>query len=447
VNDANYGLFVKRPTLLLALILAVGASQVDAAEVHRIEVQGVINPVSAKFVIDAVDRAERERADALLIELDTPGGLLEATRQIVQRFLAAEVPVIVYVAPDGARAGSAGVFITLAAHIAAMAPGTNIGAAHPVSIGGGGLPGGGAPDTSNSRIMSDKATNDAAALIRSIAQTRGRNVEWAEKAVRESAAITAIDALTNGVIDLMAPSVDSLLKAIDGREVQLKSSTRTLVVDSVTIRTIEMTWRERFFNRISDPNIAYIFMMIGIYGILFEFYNPGAVLPGVLGGLGLLLAFFAFQALPVNAVGVLLIIFGIILLLLEIKVASYGVLTVGGAVSLFLGSLMLFDPAVPAIRVSIGVIIPAVLFTVLFFLFAIALGIRAQARKVSTGQEALVGATAKVISPFTPEGMVLVEGEYWKAVWEGPEDPAVIESGSEVKIRRLEGMTLVVGKN
>ena len=223
--------------------------------------------------------------------------------------------MIVYVSPEGARAGSAGVFITLSAHIAAMAPGTNIGAAHPVSIGGGGLPGS-SPDSSQGHTMSDKITNDAAALVRSISETRGRNVEWAEKAVRQSDAITARDALNRVVIDYITSSLDSLLILTDGHEVKLKMGTRILHTRGASIITTEMSWRERFFYRISDPNIAYIFMMIGIYGILFELYNPGAVLPGVLGGLGLLLSFFAFQSLPVNAVGILLILFGIVLLLL-----------------------------------------------------------------------------------------------------------------------------------
>ncbi|MBM3325673.1 MAG: nodulation protein NfeD [Calditrichaeota bacterium] len=429
--------------LLSAALLALVFSNADCAEIHRVRIDGVINPVSSKFIIDAVDRAETEKAAALLIELDTPGGLLEATRDIVQRFLAADVPVIVYVSPDGARAGSAGVFITLAAHIAAMAPGTNIGAAHPVSIGGKGFPGGGEMDSANARALSDKATNDAAALCRSIAQTRHRNVEWAEKAVRESASITALDALEHKVIDILAPSVDSLLSAANGRKVHLKSGETTLQSQGVALRTFEMTWREKFFDKISDPNLAYIFMMIGIYGIMFELYNPGAVLPGVLGGIGILLALFAFQALPVNATGVLLIIFGIILLLLEIKVTSYGVLTVGGAVSLFLGSFMLFDTDVTVFRVSLGVIIPVVIFTLLFFLFAIGMGLRAQARRVETGREALIGQSGEALSEINPRGMVLVEGEYWNAECAAPEG---IPKGAKVVVREIKGMTLVVDK-
>lgn len=442
----TYSVFHRFQIGLILLILC-GLYPLQAAEVHRIRIDGVINPVSAKFITDAVARAEKASAEALIIEMDTPGGLLEATRDIVQCFLAAKVPVIVYVSPEGARAGSAGVFITLAAHIAAMAPGTNIGAAHPVSIGGGGLPGT-APDSAGGKVMSDKMTNDAAALIRSIAETRGRNVEWAEKAVRSSDAITARDALGQGVIDYIVPSCDSLLSVLDGHKVILKTGERTLSTLQASTVSFEMSWREKMFDKLSDPNLAYIFMMIGIYGILFELYNPGAVLPGVLGGLGLLLAFFAFQTLPVNAVGILLIVFGVILLLLEIKITSYGLLSVAGALSLFLGSLMLFETTIPTVHVSLGVIIPAVLFTVIFILFAVAMGLKAQQRKVETGREGLIGMEGVVLDLFTPltgtlfyTGNTLVNGEYWKAV--GGE---AFAEGSHIIVSSVDGMILQVRK-
>lgn len=425
---------------LLTLFLHVSTQ----AEVQMIRIDGVINGVSQKFITDVVSRAEKAKANALVIQLDTPGGMLESTRMIVQCFLAADVPIVVYVSPDGARAGSAGVFITLAAHIAAMAPSSNIGAAHPVTIGGGALPGSGAPDTSQSRVMTEKITNDAAAMVRSIAETRGRNVEWAEKAVRQSESITAREAQEAGVIDLIAPSVDSLLVLIDGKLVKLKSSEQTLHTAGASIVVTEMTWREKLFDKLSDPNLAYIFMMVGIYGILFEFYNPGAVLPGVLGGLGLLLSFFAFQSLPVSAVGIMLILFGVALLLLEIKVTSYGALTVGGAVSLFLGSVMLFDTDITAFRVSLGVIIPAVLTTVLFILVAVGMGIKAQGRKVETGKEALIGSTGEVVEAFTADGSrykgkVLVKGEYWLARAE-----TAISAGGRIEVKSIDGLMLDV---
>ncbi len=445
---------ISRSAVFALVGLSLTYSQVQAGvEVQRIRIDGVINPVSAKFILDGVDRAEKAKAEALVIELDTPGGLLEATRDIVQKFLAADIPIIVYVSPDGARAGSAGVFITLAAHLAVMAPGTNIGAAHPVSIGGGGFPGQ-QTDSAGGKVMSDKVTNDAAALARSIAETRGRNVEWAEKAVRTSDAITALDAEKQGVIDFIAPNLDSLLAMADGKIIKLKSGERTLRTRNASVTTVEMTWRERFFDRISDPNLAYIFMMIGIYGILFELYNPGAILPGVLGVLGLLLAFFAFQALPVNAIGILLILTGIILLVMEIKVTSYGLLTVAGSGALFVGSLMLFDASVPIIRVSLGVIIPTVLATTLFILFALGMGLRAQKRQVETGWEALIGMAGECLDNFhsdhlsesanTPQttrysGLVLVNGEYWKAI-----SFHELMKGDKVKVTRIDGMTLTV---
>ncbi|MFH0765492.1 MAG: nodulation protein NfeD, partial [Calditrichota bacterium] len=406
---------------------------------HRIRVQGIINPVTAEFMTDAVKRGEKQNAEAVVIELDTPGGLMEATRNIVQVFLASKVPVIVYVSPAGARAGSAGVFITLAAHIAVMAPGSNIGAAHPVTIGGGGMPGS-EQDTSGRSVMTEKMTNDAAALIRSIAEQRHRNLEWAEKAVRESAAITATDALKLGVVDLLADDLDSLLQAVDGRTVKLAGGVeRTLATAQAEVRTFEMTWQKQILDKISDPNIAYVLMMLGIYGLIFELSNPGAVLPGVIGGICLLLAFFAFQTLPLNAAGILLILFGIILLLLEIKVASYGVLTIGGAASLILGSVMLIDSPLPALRVSLGVIIPSVIFLVLFVLFAVGMAVRAQSRKVTTGAEGLVGEYGEALEDLNPQGKVFVAGEYWNA-----ESNRAVGKGGRVRVVQVKGMLLIV---
>jgi len=410
-----------------------------AGVVHKIRIDGVINPVSSKFMIKAVDRAEADEAEALVIELDTPGGLYEATRDIVKRFLAADVPIIVYVSPSGARAGSAGVFITLASHIAVMAPGTNIGAAHPVTIGGGGIPGQGKPDSTASSVMNDKITNDATALIRSIAEQRGRNMEWAEKAVRESDAIIATEALKKGVIDLIAADLDTLLRAIDGRIVKLAKGEKKLETLKARIREFEMNWRERFFNRISDPNIAYIFMMLGIYGLIYELASPGSIFPGVVGVICLLLAFFAFQALPVNLVGVLLIIFGIILLLLEIKVPSFGLLTVGGAAALLLGSLMLIDTDIPVLKISLKVIMPTVVFTVLFAIFAVGMGLKAQSRKVTTGQEGLIDEIGEALTDLDPKGNVLVNGEYWNA-----QASETISKGDSIKVKTVKKMLLFV---
>jgi len=282
-------------------------------------------------------------------------------------------------------------------------------------------------------------TNDAIALIRSIAEERGRNIEWAEKAVRESAAITATDALDLKVIDLIASDIDTLLKEIDGRTVKLSSSEITLETHNAVIVRFEMDWREKLFNRISDPNIAYILMLLGIYGLIYELSNPSAIIPGVVGIICLLLAFFAFQTLPINAVGVLLIVFGIIMLLLEIKVPSYGILTIGGATSLLLGSLMLIDTTIPALKVSIGVIIPSVVATVLFAVFAVGLGLRAQSLKTATGREGLIGKIGETIEDLDPRGKVFVNGEYWIAKTKGK-----IAQGKTIRVINMRGLILIV---
>ncbi len=402
-----------------------------AGEVHLITIEGSINPVTAQFLIDAVDRAERENAEALIIKLDTPGGLMASTRSMVKRMLPAKVPLIVYVAPSGARAGSAGVFITLAGHIAAMAPGTNIGAAHPVNMGGG-----------MDSTMNKKVTNDAVAFIRSIAEQRGKEPDWAEAAVRESVSITDRDALEKGVADVVARDIDELLSQLNGRKIQLPDQEVTLSFETYELIETEMTWREKILNKLSDPNIAYILLMLGFYGLLFELYNPGAVLPGIIGGICLILAFFALQTLPVNYAGLLLILFSIILFVLEIKVTSYGMLTIGGIVSLILGSIMLYKGVtVPAIKVSYNVLIPVVVLTVLFFLVVIGFGIRAQRRSPDYGKEALLGKEALALEMLNPEGLVRVEGEMWMAIADGK-----VKKGEKLVVKRVQGMRLYVGK-
>ncbi len=438
---ASKGIIMLKMTTLAAagLVLFLLSLSASAAQVHKIRVDGAINPVSARYIIRSVERAEKAHAEALIIELDTPGGLLEATRDIVQTFLASEVPVVVYVSPAGARAGSAGVFITLAAHIAVMAPGANIGAAHPVTIGGGGGMPGQPADTSGSGVMSQKMTNDAAAMIRAIAEERGRNIEWAEKAVRESASITAKDAVKLGVIDLIAADVDTLLRSIDGRIVKLKSGETTLSTQQALVQEYPMDWNERLLDQLADPNIAYILMMLGIYGLIFEITHPGAIFPGVVGGICLLLAFLAFQTLPVNTVGAVLVVFGIILLLLELKVPSYGMLTIGGATALALGSFMLIDTPVAALRISASVIITTVVLVTLFTIFAVFMGVRAHFRKATTGQEGLTGEIGEVIEDLTLEGMVFVRGEYWRA-----RSSTNIKTGEKVRVLGMEEMMLRV---
>jgi membrane-bound serine protease (ClpP class) len=406
--------------------------------VYVIKVEGTINPATAEYISSSIKKATEEGAECLVIELDTPGGLLESTRSIVKSILSAEIPVVVFVYPSGARAGSAGVFITLSAHIAVMAPGTNIGAAHPVGIGGMG-------DTS--KVMEQKITNDAAAFVRTIAEKRNRNVKWAERAVRESISSTETEALKDSVIDLIAKDLKDLLDKIDGRKVKINSEEKILRTKDAKVKFVEMNWREKLLALISDPNIAYILLLLGIYGILFELYNPGAIFPGVIGAICLILAFYSLQALPINYAGLALIVLGIILLLLEIKIVSHGLLTIGGAISLLLGSVMLINSPFELMQISLTVIITAVALTVLFFLFAIGMALKAQRRKPTTGKEALVGERGIALTKFKPAsngwatGQVRVHGEIWKAISQDAINP-----NEEIVVRGVEGLTLKVEK-
>ncbi len=424
--------FCLKSLVRLWVLLAFAASA-DANTVYWIEVDGPIHPASARFIERAVARANSDQAEALLIELDTPGGLMDSMRDIVKAFFNSDVPVIVYVAPSGSRAASAGAFITLAADIAAMAPGTNIGAAHPVSIGSG-------EAMDSSGVMSDKVVNDAVAFIRSIAEKRGRNAEWAEAAVKESSSLTDSEALEKNVIDLIAVTRDSLLQMVDGRMVQPLSGKRALATKNAELVRIEKTWRDELLDIISDPNIAYILMLLGIYGLFFELYNPGAIVPGVIGGICLILAFFAFQTLPVNIAGLLLILLAVILFLLEIKVVSYGILSIGGTIALLLGSVMLIESPIPGLRVSWSVILPSVIATLLFFGVAIGLSIKAQRRKPITGIEGMIGETGSVVAEINPIGIVTIRGEIWKARSKSGSIPV----GSRVQVVAVENMMLIV---
>ncbi len=414
------------------LLSLLPSTLVFGATVEWITIDGAIGPVSAEYIHDGIKRAENAEAQCLVIEMDTPGGLMKSMRIICKDILAARVPVVVYVSPSGSRAGSAGVFITLAAHIAAMAPGTNIGAAHPVGLGGQG-------SSDSSQVMEKKVTNDAVAFVRTLAETRGRNADWAEKSVRESASITETEALELNVIDYIAESPDSLLALIDGDTIHLEDKDVVLATKDAEINIVPMNWRLKMLSFLADPNIAYILLLLGIYGIFFELYNPGAVFPGVVGGVCLILAFFSLQLLPVNLAGILLIVLALVFFLLEIKIASYGLLSIGGVISFLLGSLMLFDVSISGVKVSLSVIIPATLFTALFFLFAVGMGIRAQRRKVTTGMEGLIGEIGEVVTPLTPSGTVLLHGELWKAVASSP-----VEKDKEVRVVAVDHLKLTV---
>jgi len=398
-------------------------------EVLVITVNGVINPVAAEYIEKAIKKSSEMKAEALIIELDTPGGLDTSMRSIVKDIVGSPVPVVVFVSPGGARAASAGVFITMAAHIAAMAPGTNIGAAHPVAVGG-----------KMDKVMSEKATNDAAAYIRSISEQRGRNVEWAEEAVRKSVSITETEALKKNVIDLIARDINSLLAAIDGKVIKTYPGQKTLKTANAGTVRFETGLRHKVLNFISDPNVAYILMLLGFYGLFFELTSPGAVLPGVIGSICLVLAFYSFQTLPVNYAGLLLIIIGVVLFILEIKITSYGMLTVGGIVSLVLGSLMLFESPLPFFKLSLSVIIPAALVTSLFFGLSVRLAYRAHKKKVVTGVEGLIGLEGTAKTDINADGgSVFVHGEFWSAY-----SDALIHKGERVVVEEIKGLRIKV---
>lgn len=411
--------------ILTASLLLTRPSEAD---VIVINLEGVVNPVMSEFISKSINEAETEKADALIIELDTPGGLDTSMRSIVKKITSSEVPVIVYVSPGGARAASAGVFITLAAHVAVMAPGTNIGAAHPVGVGG-----------KMDKTLAEKAVNDAAAYIKSIAEKRGRNAKWAEKAVRESVSITEKEALNLNVIDIIASDTKTLLDKIDGRIVETSLGKQTLKTKGVHIQYRDIGFRHKVLDIISNPNVAYLLMLIGFYGIFFEFTNPGAIFPGVIGAISLILAFYSFQTLPVNYAGLLLIILAIILFILEIKVASYGLLTIGGVISMLIGSLMLFESPLPFFRLSLKVILPAVLLTTLFFSLTIFLVIKAYRRKPVTGTEGLIGLEGEAKTAIHDYGQILVHGEIWHAWSDQP-----INKGEKVIIEKVADLKLKV---
>lgn len=395
-----------KPIVIICLLFFL-PGLLPAQSIISIKIDGPINPVTAGFVHQSIHYASESKAPCLLIHLNTPGGLLKSTRSIVTDLLESPLPVIVFVSPEGAQAGSAGVFITLAANISAMAEGSNIGAAHPVNMQG-----------DMDSIMSQKITNDAAAFIRSIAVKRNRNLEWAEEAVRHSVSISASEAVLKKVVDLVAFSDRDLLNQLDGRQIKLNRGTVTLQTKNVAVENYGMSFIDKFLNIISDPNIAYLMMMLGFFGILFEFFNPGAILPGIVGVVALVLAFYAMNSLPVNYAGLALIIFGIILLLLEIKVVSHGMLAIGGIASLLLGSMLLIKASSPLeiAGISKGIIIAATTVISLLFLFVIGVGLKAQRLKVVTGVEALIGASGITLGSLVPEGSVKINGEIWNAV-------------------------------
>ena len=427
----------------------------QAAHVNVIELDNqIISPVTQQYIVGAIDRSEREGAECLVILLDTPGGLLESTRAIVKRMMNARVPIAVYIAPSGSRAGSAGVFITLAAHVAAMAPSTNIGAAHPVTMEGGGpvkklirrfhTPSGKPDEVTEEESrdpMTEKIVNDTVAWVTTIARTRGRNEAVAKRAVTESMSLTETEAVQEHLVDLVAPDLDALLAAIDGRRVVLAGVPVELHTKQAAIVRLPMSKRQEFLAIITHPNIAYLLMLFGTLGLIFEFTHPGIGFPGIAGLICLLLALYAFQALPVSYAALALLLLGLGLLIAEIKIVSHGLLGLGGVIALTIGSLLLFESPDPAFRVSLHVIVPTVATLAGIILLVVSRALRAQAHPVATGAAALIGQIGVAATDVDGEGAIFVHGERWQA-----RSRHRIRKGERVRVLRVEGLLLSVEK-
>jgi len=426
-----YSRVIALACVIIFLASSASALPPRAKEVTVLDIDGAIGPIAVKLIDRAIEQAENTRSAALVIRLNTPGGLTNSTWKITTSILNADVPVIVYVWPSGARAGSAGVFITYSAHIAAMASGTNIGAATPIQMEG-----------QMDSTLAKKVTNDAVANLRSIAEKKNRNADWVERAIRDGESITASEALDSNVVEFMADDLSELLDMIDGTPVALQNRDDTLRTAGAVQIMIEKSFSEKILEVISDPNIAFILFTLGSLGLVLELYNPGTIVPGVVGGICIILAFFSFQTLPINYSGVALILFSIVLFLLEIKVPSYGILTIGGVVSLVLGGLFLIDSPGPYLEVSVGVIICVAAVTVGFFLFALRYVVKAHHRQVTTGGEGLIGQLAEVKEKIDPEGMVYVSGSLWKAF-----SDETLEVGEKAVVERVNGMKVKVKKD
>jgi membrane-bound serine protease (ClpP class) len=445
-------------TLLLTLYLVPTAW---AADVWLVEFEGAVSPASADYLIRTLEHAEQANADLLIIRMDTPGGLDQSMRDIIKEILAAKVPVVTFVAPDGSRAASAGTYILYASHFAAMAPATNVGSSTPVSIGGGGsspfpLPGQEpkkpAPEEEGETesqpeegtagpksAMERKIINDAAAYLRGLAQLRGRNQEWAEKTVREGANLPAAEALEQHVIDLIATDVEDLLAKLDGKTVIIEGHERTLDLSAPSLTRIEPDWRHKFLALITNPNVAYILLMIGIYGLIIEFYNPGLGGPGIVGVICLLLGAFALHMLPINYAGLALMLVGIALMVAEAFTPTFGVLGLGGAIAFVIGSIMLMDTELPAYQISLPIIAAFAAASVGLFVFAVGAALHARRSRIVTGKESMIGATAVVVEDFDADGRVRAFGEIWQATTEQP-----LTKGDTVSIAQVDGLTLKV---
>lgn len=418
--------------LLLIWLLAVSPAH-SKDLVIVVKISGSINPAVAEYISHEISQANADQEALIVLHMDTPGGLDTSMRQIIKKIQGSQVPVASFVAPSGSRAASAGTFITIASHIAAMAPGTNIGAAHPVNMMGGG------GESEQAKTMEHKVVNDAAAYIRSLAQLRNRNEHWAELAVVKSVSISAEEAMRLNVIDLVAADVKALVLAVDGREVQVASGSVTLKTGNLQIVYHEMNPRQKFLDIISSPNVAYILMMIGMVGLYFELSNPGLVLPGVIGAISLILALYAMQTLPINYAGLLLILFGVILFIAEISIMSYGLLSVSGVISLFLGSTMLIDSDDPALQISRAILYPTLGLTVVLSVGIVVLATRTRNLKKLGGMDGMIGETGLVKDALNPVGRVQVHGELWEAEAEG-----LVAEGETVRVDSVAGLKIKV---
>ncbi len=402
------------------------------AAIITIEVNMPIHPISSEFIVKSIERAERENADLILIKLDTPGGLESSMREIIKKILSSKVPVAVWVFPQGGRAASAGFFITISADIAIMSPGTSIGAAHPVSI----PIGGEKPD----KTMEEKAAQDSSAFAKSIAEKRGRNMKMAVDAVLQSLSYSETEALKGGLIDFVATNLDEIIEKFDGKKIKrFDQKEVVLKLKGKNIEEIKMNFRQKLLSEVANPNVALILMMLGLLGLYFEFSNPGAILPGVLGAISLLLAFFAFQILPVNYVGLLLILLAIGLFVAEIKVQGFGILGIGGIISMIFGSMILFNSTIPGLKPDLSIVITVSIIFGLLFLFFLYISLKAHTHKVSTGAEGLIGAEGEAITDISPKGKVFIQGEIWDAHSSTP-----VPKGASVKVVKVAGLKVEV---
>jgi len=491
IISARVSLFVAAIIWSASILLAAPSTNSQSTSNNKavfITITGAIGPATKDYFIRSLEKASKSRANLFIVQLDTPGGLDSSMRDINQAILSSTIPVVMYVSPSGARAASAGTYMLYASHVAAMAPATNLGAATPVQIGGGGLPGTNpdankkptageepsghkepsaknepsaneklaenkkpsadkdnakpvqrqpAPD--NSSTMSRKMINDAVAYIRGLAELRGRNAQWAEQAVREAQSLSARDALQKNVIDLIATDMSDLLNQLNGRSVSIAGKNIVLDTQGMFLEQIEPDWRNQLLSILTDPNVAYILMLIGIYGLIFEFSNPGAFIPGVMGAICLLLALFAFQVLPINYAGFGLIILGIILMIAEAFVPSFGALGIGGVVAFVIGSVILMDTDVPGFGVSLLLIGSFALVSSILFTIVIVMALKARRRPVVSGQEQLLGAAAEVIRDFDGDGVVHLHGENWSAHTNVP-----LLKGQKVRVKKIDGLVLWV---